>query len=117
MSMALDELATEIAVWRSSKERYEHMPRPLIERARRLAAEIPEQEICRRLSVRRSKLFPKARAIQPEREFVELPSVQIPAATEPVRVEIRERDFTVAVTLPGQVDLAELFSALRGSLR
>jgi hypothetical protein len=109
MSAALDELAKAVAEWRATKGKYEHMPRPLIEQARALAAEIPESEICARLSLRRSKLFPKAAAPA----FVELPPV--PQATQPLpmTVEIRHAGRVVLVQLPASVELGVLFSALR----
>jgi hypothetical protein len=112
MNTALDELAKAVAEWRTSKGRYDHMPKAWIQQARELAASIPETEICRRLGVRRGKLFPKAPEI-PAPQFIELPPVAAEAAPANVRVELRRGAHVILVTLPGGVDLSALFAALR----
>lgn len=114
MNTALDGLAKAVAEWRTSKGRYDHMPKAWIQQARDLAASIPETEICRRLGVKRGKLFPKAReAAAPKPKFIELPPVAMEAAPASVRVEMRRGAQVILVTLPSGVDLSALFAALR----
>lgn len=112
MSTALDELAKAVAEWRTSKGRYDHMPKAWIQQARELATSIPETEISRRLGVRRGKLFPKGREVAAPR-FIELPPVAPEAAPANVRVELQRGTQVILVTLPGGVDLSALFAALR----
>jgi hypothetical protein len=112
MNTALDELAKAVAEWRTTKGRYDHMPKVWIQQARELAASIPETEICRRLGVRRGKLFPKVREI-PAPKFIELPPVALEVAPANVRVELQRGAQIILVTLPGSVDLSALFAALR----
>lgn len=130
MSAALDELAKAVAEWRATKGRYQHMPRAWIRQARALAAETPEREICQRLKLEPSKLFPKPRqsrtSLSPSRPpaagptpqtatFVELPPFELKPPAEPIRVEIHDRRRSVVIiTLPRDIDLAVLVSALRG---
>jgi len=112
MNTVLDELAKAVAEWRTTKGRYDHMPKAWIQQARDLAASIPEPEICRRLGVRRGKLFPKAReATAPK--FIELPPVVAAVAPANVRVELQRGSQIILVTLPCSVDLSALFAALR----
>jgi hypothetical protein len=112
MNTALDELAKAVAEWRTSKGRYDHMPKAWVEQARELATSIPEMEICRRLGVRRGKLFPKAREVVAPK-FIELPPVSAEAVPANVRVELQRGAQVILVTLPGGVDLSTLFAALR----
>jgi hypothetical protein len=112
MNTALDELAKTVAQWRATKGRYDHMPKAWIQQARDLAASIPETEICLRIGVRRSKLFPRERDV-PAPKFIELPPLSVEAMPTNVRVELRRGSQHVLVTLAGDVDLSALFTALR----
>src|SRR4051812_42711045 len=107
MDTALDELAKAAAEWRATKGRYDHMPKAWVQQARELSASIPETEICRRLGVRRGKLFPKAHETAAS-TFIELPPVAAEAAPPSVRVELQRGAQVILVTLPGGVDLSAL---------
>jgi len=109
---ALDQLAEEFAKWREAKKSpREHAPKKLKARARALAAEFPEEEICRKVGMPRKRLFPKKR----EPKFIELPPVALPPAAAPaaIELEVRSGSRMIIVRLPGDTPLSALLPLLK----
>lgn len=111
---ALEQLAEDVAKWRETRRSVrEYTPKVFKSRARALAGEFSEAEICRRLLIPRRRLFPK---VQAEPKFIELPVVAAgPAVAPPAPIEVivQQGARTITVRLPGGTPLSALLPLLK----